>query len=195
MFNHWRWQGRVVIASRLNSLRACSLLGRWYHCVALILVHVGTWVPGDIVWVILTLICHFHFSGWNIWECRWSWAETNLWRTESYSSRNQAAEPPVRYDPWWTEKVCLFLDRGDVQERGRKPGAAWPGELSKDADASVSLWWRRVGKKGSCGVWSCRVWAVELVARRLFFPQITQQELDTVVNTQHEILRQVNEMK
>lgn len=29
----------------------------------------------------------------------------------------------------------------------------------------------------------------------LFFLQITQQELDTVVNTQHEILRQVNEMK
>ena len=35
----------------------------------------------------------------------------------------------------------------------------------------------------------------ELAGHLLCFLQITQQELDTVVNTQHEILRQVNEMK
>ena len=34
-----------------------------------------------------------------------------------------------------------------------------------------------------------------LAGHLLFFLQTFQQELDTVVNTQHEILRQVNEMK
>ena len=49
-----------------------------------------------------------------------------------------------------------------------------------------------MGKK-SCMFY--RMGIIELAGHLLFFLQTTQQELDTVVNTQHEILRQVNEMK
>ena len=41
----------------------------------------------------------------------------------------------------------------------------------------------------------CGVGTLGLAGHLLFFLQTFQQELDTVVNTQHEILRQVNEMK
>lgn len=52
-----------------------------------------------------------------------------------------------------------------------------------------------VEKKGYCALCSYRMWIIELAAHILFFLQISQQELDTIVNTQHEILRHVNEMK
>lgn len=125
------------------------------HCLGddvLILVYVGTLDTLDVLKTILEviliiLICTIHFSRWHIWECRRSWAETNLWRTESYSSWNQAAEPTIRYDSWWTEKIRLFFDRGDTQERSRSPRAAWTGELSTYRYTLLSLLWKRSRKK------------------------------------------------
>lgn len=143
---------------------------------------------------LIALVSNFHFSGWNIWECRRSWTETNLWRTESYSSWNQAAEPPVRHDSRWAEKICVLLGGGDLQTRGWNPRAARTGELCGCAAGPREPPGAAAGGREAA---SLRVpaevgsWAgctsVSL--------QISQQELDTVANAQHEILRQVNEMK
>ena len=58
------------------------------------------------------------------------------------------------------------------------------GAAGTDAGAMPGCW-RALYGVGTLG----------LAGHLLFFLQTFQQELDTVVNTQHEILRQVNEMK
>lgn len=81
---------------------------------------------------------------------------------------------------------------------GQQGQVSWPGPR-RCLGEGRSLGWRS-GRKEAEAVWVLRavlseVGALGLPGHLVFFLQTFQQELDTVVNTQHEILRQVNEMK
>lgn len=94
-----------------------------------------------------------------------------------------------------------------LTEEIAKRGAGAPGQpgqvslpgLRRCLGEGRSLGWRS-GRKEAEAVWVLHgvlagVGALGLAGHLVFFLQTFQQELDTVVNTQHEILRQVNEMK